>query len=442
MQKKNTRNVINALLYSTESITALLFSVVSVSLIARHFGPENLARYSLAQSISTLFIVFATLGLEQFIIKELSRNKLDAEYITSILIGMLVGWIFYVGCVVAYYLVTKKFSHDLFLIITVVLSTLFLKVIFIRIYLQAQNKPKPIAISSFISRIIAIGYLLTGSHFEMSFDLMMLYMPLQAFSLLIFMLGNQRDFIKAFQIKKFKFTRIISSVKEATPILGSTILYYFYNQSDIIIMSNILDAKQLGLYSAAIRLIPQAAFIGYILVATFYSEMDKKLLTDRVAFDHHVRLLLSIQFGIGILLSIFASIFSTIIIKILYGEKYAESSQVLAISCWAWVFILPAALYSRLLIMLGYAKYELIKMIIVAPIIITMNYLFIKNLGINGSAAVYVFSYFTVDFLIYFLFKNTRHLAFIGLHALKDAIFSPLKTTRLFVSLMKLRSHA
>jgi O-antigen/teichoic acid export membrane protein len=439
-ESKKGSHFVNALLYSTESITSLLFSIVSISLIARHFGPDIFSRYSVAQSVSTLFIVFTTLGLDQFLIREMARNKLDAEYVSSTLIGMFVGWLLYVILVITYYLIFKDFSRDLFLIVNIVISTLFLKVIFIKSYLQSQNKPKPIAMASLTSRLLSITYLLIGAHFDFSFNAMMLYLPIQAFALTLAMSIGQPDFFHLIKLRHFNMKLLISTLREASPVLLSTILYFFYNQSDVLIMSDLLDAHTVGIYSAPIRLIPQAAFIGYVVVATFYKEMDSRLLADKDAFDAYVRSLLTIQFGVGIILATVVFLTSDLLIHLLYGSRYAESGRVLAIACWAWVFILPAALYSRLLIMLGYARYELLKMIIVAPLILLLNYLAISQIGMIGSAFVFVFSYFLVDFLIYFFFKDTRHLGMIGLKALTDIFTKPRQSIYMTIDLLRARS--
>lgn len=439
---KRERNLINALLYSTESISSLLFSVVSIALIARHFGPEIYARYSMAQSVSTMFIVFATLGLEPFVLRELARGRNDREYATSAMVGMLIGWLFYVGLIAGYYLVFQDLSRDVLILCSVTLSTLFLKVIFVRIDLQAQNKPKPIAIGSLGSRLLAIMYLVWGSYQNYSFELMMLYLPLQAATLLLVMLKGHPEFWTLIKPKEFSPNRLLSSLKEAAPIFASTVLYYFYNQSDILIMSELTNEKTVGVYAAASRLVPQATFIGFVVVSTFYRDMDKKLAESRPAFLDHVKLLLSIQFGIALCMALFVTVCSPWIINTLYGEKYAESASVLSISCWAWLFVLPAALYSRLLIMLGLAKYELLKMLIVAPIILSMNYWAISMIGMKGAAFVYVFSYFFVDFLVYFAFRETRQLASTGVSAAKDVLLNPLRTASRAINLLKSRQSA
>lgn len=433
-------NFVNALLYSAESISALLFSLVSISLIARHFGPEALSRFSVAQSVSTVFIVFATLGLEQFVVRDLHRNASDSEYISSIMIGMFGGWVIYVTLVIFYYILFNDFSRDQLLIASVVVTTLFLKVTFIKSYLQAKNEPKPIAIASLASRLLSIVYLITGEYFDFAFDTMMIYLPIQALTQILLIAIKQPKFIKLVQAKHFNVYRLSVSIREASPLFFSTVLYYFYTQSDILMMSKLLDSRTVGIYSASVRLISQAAFIGYVLVATFYKQMDSKFRQDKEAFKAYVKSLLTILFACGMLMSIGIFLTSEIVINLLYGSLYKESGDVLAITCWAWVFILPATLYSRLLITLGLAKYELIKMLIVAPIVLLLNYVAISGIGMKGCAFVFVFSYVLVDFLIYFIFKETRYLALVGLSALVDIFTKPRQAFRMTVDMLKARS--
>jgi O-antigen/teichoic acid export membrane protein len=439
VDEKKQSNFVNAILYSSESISALLFSIVSLALIARHFGPENFARYSLAQSVSTLFIVLATLGLEQFIIRELARNERNEEYVSTMMIGMFMGWLLYVGCVVGYYLAFHNLEHDLVLILSVVLSTLLLKVFFIRSFLQAQNKPKPIAIASLASRVVSIAYLFFGTYLNFSYNSMMLYLPLQALIFAWGMTASQMEFVKFVRFKYFNFTLLRASLKEASPIFISTALYFFYSQTDILLMASLLDAKTVGIYSASIRLIPQAAFIGFILVATFYRQMDQKLLSNKDEFYAYVKTVLTVQIGLGIVLAATVCIASDLIIYLLYGEQYAESAKVLAIACWAWIFVFPAALFTRMLVMLGLARYDLIKMLIVAPIVVCLNYVVITQVGMVGAAYVYVLSFFLVDFLIYFMFKETRPFALLGVRAFVDVFAKPRETMAATLNLFKAR---
>lgn len=438
-QKQRSKNWVNALLYATESLSTLLFAVVSVALIARHFGPENLARYSVAQSISAMLIVFSTLGLEQFLIRDLARNEHDATLVTSLQVAMFAGWLLYVGLIVAYYLATGNLVRDLVLVFGVSLSALFTRVIFIKGYLQARNHPKPIALASLVSRVVAITFLVVGAYAGFSYEIMMFYLPIQACVLFIVMVVSQKGFFSLMQQEKFCWTRLTSLLREASPVFVSTLLFFFFSQSDVLIMSHLLPATDVGVYSASIRLVPQAGFIGFILVSTFYREMDNRLKEDRAAFDEFVKSVLAIKFALGISMALVISLSAKFVISLLYGDRYAESASVLAIACWAWVFMFPAALYSRLLIMLGYARYELIKMLIIAPLFLLMNYLAISNFGIAGGAIMFVVAYFLVDFLIYFVFKETRALGLIGIKALAEIFTEPSMTLRRSIQMLKAR---
>jgi len=439
-KKPRSRNWVNAALYAIESLSTLLFAVVSIALIARHFGPENLARYSVAQSISAMLMVFATLGLEQFVIRELARDEHDATLITSALAAMFVGWLLYVGLIVAYYLVTGNLVRDLVLVLGVSLSALFTRVIFIKGYLQARNHPRPIAVASLVSRFLAIAFLFAGAYAGFSYESMMLYLPMQAFVLFLAMAASQNDFFSLFRLQAFSRSRLLALLREASPVFVSTLLYFFFSQSDVLIMSHLLPAADVGVYSASIRLVPQAGFIGFILVSTFYREMDSRLKDDRAAFDDYVKSVLAIKFALGIIMALLVSLFADSVIHILYGARYANSAGVLAIACWAWVFMFPAALYSRLLIMLGYARYELFKMLLVAPLVLLLNYLAIARMGITGGAVMFVVSYVLVDFLIYFVFKRTRPLGLIGLNALVEIFTRPSWTLQRSIQMLKARA--
>lgn len=436
---KGSRNWVNALLYATESFSTLLFAIASVALIARNFGPENLARYSLAQSISAMFMVFATLGVEQFLIRELARDERDSELLTSLQVAMIFGWLVYVGLIVSYYLVTGNLLRDLVLVIGISLSALFTRVVFIKIYLQARNLPKPIALASLASRLVAIAFLFAGAHLGLSYEIMMLYLPIQALVLFFVMAVSQQGFFSLFQLQNFCWVRLYSILLEASPVFVSTLLFFFFSQSDILIMSHLLRAVDVGIYSASIRLVPQAGFIGFILVSTFYREMDKRLNENREAFEDYVKSVLAIKFAIGFTMALVISLSSEFVIHLLYGERYGESAGVLAIACWAWVFMFPAALYSRLLIMLGYARYELLKMLIVAPLFLLLNYVAILNMGISGGAIMFVVAYFFVDFLVYFAFAETRPLGLIGLKALVEMFTKPAMTLRRSIQMLKAR---
>jgi len=436
---KPRSNLLNALLYSTESISALLFSLVTIALIARHFGPEFVARYNVAQAVSAMLIVVATLGLDQFIIRDLARNPRDARFASSAQAGMLIGWLVYSGLTVGYFAWSGTLERDLVLVMSIVVYSLFLRVLFIKPYLQALNQPKAIALASVISRIVAVGYLVAGSLAGFSFNLMMLYLPVQAMVMFAVMLGQHPQWLSLMRLKALSLGHLMTSLREAWPVFLATGLYFFYSQSDVLMMSNLLDANTVGVYSAAIRLVPLAAFIGFSILAAFYTELERRLALGAAEFDQFVRSVLAVHFGAGLVLALGVTLSADLVIRTLYGARFAESAAVLKVACWAWVFMMPAALLSRLLIMLNLARYELIKMLLVAPVAVGLNYLAITRFGTRGAALMCVIAYLMVDLLVYAFFKPTRRLARLGLGALSDTLIHPVRTFNASLALLRSR---
>lgn len=436
---KKKSNLFNALLYSSESLSALLFSLVSIALIARHFGPQEMARYNVAQSVSTICVVVATLGLEQFVVREMARDPDNARFASSALAGMLLGWLAHLLIMVGYYAAVGNLQRDLTLVLCLAFASLFLRVFFVKPFLQATNDPQPIALAALASRVAAVAYLLIGRRADFSFNHMMLYLPLQAGSMLATMLLLRPRWMALIRPQRFDVACLLAHLREAWPVFVATGLYFFYSQSDILLMSNLLDARTVGVYAAAIRLVPLAAFIGYALLATFYKEMDRRLAHEPESFDAYVRAVLAVHFSAGLVLALGVTLVADWAIHLLYGPRFQESALVLKVACWAWLFMMPAALLSRLLVMLKLARYELIKMLAVAPAVVVLNYLAISHLGILGAAAMSVLAYMVVDLAVYALFSDTRRLARLAVGAITDVFTHPIQTTRRSLALLQAR---
>jgi O-antigen/teichoic acid export membrane protein len=201
-------------------------------------------------------------------------------------------------------------------------------------------------------------------------------------------------------------------------------------QGDILLISAILDDTNTGIYSSASRLITQFVFVGHIITMTFYLTLSNKYFQQHSDYEEFVVGLITILFILGLGLSISVYTFSSLIINTLYGYKFIGAENILEILCWNWIFIFPAALYSRMLVLQNLAKYEFIKSLFIASFSISMNYIFIEKFGITGAAFVSILSYFLADLLIYALFKETRHIFRYAITAYLTLISKPNKALK------------
>lgn len=435
---KSNHSLGRFILYSAENVSAMLFGLVGMALIARVFGPENMGRLSIVQAVSIIFMFLATFGLDHFVVRDFTNNKNDGELKGSLIFLQSVGWLLYVASILIYFSLQQSLTEEIFLILSVAISTYFLRVLFLKLYLQAVNDARSIAIAAVLSRIVAVVYLLIGSFNDFSFEWMVLYLPIQAIlqALLMFR-GYQLAQVDDSDKMQVSLGRIKSMLKEAMPVILSTGIYFAYNQADILLVSHFMSVTDVGIYSAAMRLVPQAAFLGHITVITFYSDLNRLYQENQAAFLAYATKIVRIQFTLSLLLACGFSLLAPYIISILYGDKFSASAPVFAIGVWAWVFMFPAALYSRLLVLTKIAKYELIKVLIVAPISLGLNFILIPQYGYIAAATVAVTSFMLADFLIYALFKETRFMFKIGVDALIGLVRSPVASIRESVALFK-----
>lgn len=409
----------------------MVFGFLGAAMVARVFGPENMGRLSIVYSVSNIFIVIATLGLDHFVLREFTRKNDDQTFKGSLLAVQFLGWLLYVTVVISYFVLKGNLQSEFYLIASVVFTTLFSRVIYLKLYLQAINHAKTIMLAATFSRVFALGFLVIGSLDHFGYDTMIMYLPIQAFIQAIIMWFGYHK-VNKFQdgTLSFSWQSISPLIKEAMPVLIATLIYFGYSQADVLIVSYFMSEHDVGIYAAAMRLIPQAAFIGHIAAITYYSAISKSYDTNFNLFISQAKKVFKLQFMLGLTLAFIGFSMSKIIIFCLYGEKFDQSAEILSVGVWAWVFIFPAALFSRLLVLSNLAKFELFKAVTVAPISLCLNFLLIPKFGPIAAAWVTVMTYFMGDFLVYSIFKKTRFMFFMGIGVLIEILSHPLDSAK------------
>lgn len=423
-------NLKKAAWYATENITKVAFGLVSVIVVARMFGPENLGKLSYVQALSATASFLVVLGLDHVVVRDTAKNPSNFGYLLTVFVMQSLGWVAYSLVVYVVLLISSEghVEHDIFVIyIAVSLTTYFARATVLRLYFQAINQPRKLGESALISRFVALTYLAIAIWLNLDYYWVVLFIPVQAaiqFLLLLgaFICSTQRSLFKGVRLD---FDRAKALLKEAMPLIGSSILFPIFMQADILIISHLLDKASVGIYSSSAKLVMQLVFLGHIITMTFYLSLSNLYFDKDEKFDDFTRGLAIILIVISLILSSVVSIFSDSIIYVLYGDKYHGAGDVLSIAVWCWVFIFPAALYSRLLIIKGLGKYEFIKSAVVASFSVSMNFLLIPKFGIEGAAVVSVLSYFMADFLLYMFFRETRGIFFYGCHGFLKIFMSP-----------------
>lgn len=423
-------NLKKAAWYSVENITTIAFGLVSVVMVARFFGPENLGKLSMVQTISSVTLFLVVLGLDHIVVRDLTNEKNNITYMYTILIIQCVGFLIHIFVVYAmlFYIYDWVVEDDIIIIaIWILLSVYFSRATILKLYFQSNNKPEVIASSALASRGISIIYMMMSIYYEFNYHFVIAFIPLQAFLQFLFLLTVflKNNFFDLKGVKLFNIEIAKKVLGEALPLIGASILFPLFIQADILLISVMLTEKDVGIYSAASRLISQFVFIGNIITMTFYLALSKRVNQSSSDEKEFIKGMFSILFSVSFFLSVIIYFFSDLIISSLYGESFHGAEQMLEILVWKWIFIFPAALYSRLLILYGLSKYELFKSFFVAILSLSLNFILIPKYGVVSAAYISLFSYFIADFLIYLFFKKTRFIFYMEFSSIFIFFTSP-----------------
>ncbi|MBF4290674.1 flippase, partial [Vibrio anguillarum] len=244
-------------------------------IVARIFGPENLGKLSMIQAISSVTLFLVVLGLDHIIIRDLTNDRKNITYISTVLTMQFIGFLIHMFAVysILCYIYNGKIENDIIIItFLVLLSVYFSRATMLKLYFQSINKPEVIASSALVSRVIAILYMMFSVFSEFDYHWVIAFIPLQAFIQFILLLFSFTK-INLWELDNFKFFNSGIAKKtlvEAMPLIASSILFPLFMQADILLISIIMSEKDVGIYSAASRLITQFVFLGNIITMTFY----------------------------------------------------------------------------------------------------------------------------------------------------------------------------
>lgn len=161
-------------------------------------------------------------------------------------------------------------------------------------------------------------------------------------------------------------------------------------------IKEMLSNASVGLYSAAVRVFELSYIVPSIICASFFPAIINAKKVNISSYYNRLRNLSFLLLFFSIVLALVISIFSGLIVKLLFGPEYLGSIIALKIGVWSVVGIAIGAVVGQYLIAENYVKIYFYITLFGAIINIGLNYLMIPVYGIAGAAIASVFSYLIV----------------------------------------------
>lgn len=382
------------------NILRLIVGLLVGVYVARYLGPEQFGLLSYSVAFVSLFGVFATLGLDSIVIRELVKTPENRdELLGTAALMKLAGSILMVVLLLAGMQFSTEDDYTVMLVGIIASSYLFQAVYVADYHFQATVQSKYIVIAqsiqTFIGSIIKVCFVLTDA-------------PLYLFAVaalidsMLFAVGLGWSYytkVGSILAWRFRAVKAVSLLKNAWPLILSSFAIMIYMRIDQVMIKHMLDNEAVGIYVAAVKISEAWYFLPMAITASLFPAIinakkeSKELYMDRLQKLHNLLAFIAIVIALPV------SLLSIEIIGVLYGDVYVSAAPVLSIHMWGGVFVALGAASSKFLVSENMQLRAFFRTFAGMVINILMNLILIPHFGITGAAIATLVSYAFAGYL-------------------------------------------
>lgn len=409
-----------------EKFLRLIVTLTIWALVIRYLGPEQFGLLSYALSFVLIFSILSDLGLNDIVVRELIINRQKEEEI--------MGSVFFLKffssllTLILIFAITQIAPMDLYikkLIFIMSIRILFQSLNYIDFYFQSHVMSKYTVFSQILSLISTSVLCLLCVYLRMPLIYFAYIIVIEATVVSIGLFTFLR--IKRKEIFRWQvnFNIIKKLLKDSWPVILTGFAITIYMRIDQIMIKDMLDAASVGFYSSALRISEAFYFLPMVIATSLFPGIVRSQLDSKIVYENRLRLLFSLLFWLAIVMAIIITAISSPLVNIIYGAKFSPAAGVLSLHIWAGVFVFLAAVSGKWLIAENLQVYLMSYTIMGALVNISLNFMLIPTLGINGAAISAVFTQFFVTVFVHAFSKRTRPLFMLMLGSLN--IFRNIK---------------
>jgi len=394
--------------------------------VARYLGPERFGLLSYALSFVGIFVALATLGLDEVVVRELVKTPEQREKIlgTSFLLKLVGTLLMWAAILVAIPFTENDFQTNI-LIIIIAFGVLFQAFNVIDLSFQADVKSKYVVHAQFVQLIISsiVKIILVFNEAPLIWFASVFFLDAIVLALgLVFTYLHNSNKIFSW---KWSYETSKNLLHDSWPLIFAGIVVSVYMKIDQLMIKEMLGAKEVGLYAAAVKLSEAWYFIPMAIASSLYPAIINARVFQKEVYYQKIQNLFDLMVWIAVSIALPTTFLSTLVVEFLYGKEYLGSSSVLIIHIWTGVFVFLGVASSKYLLAENFIKKTFYRTFIGALLNIIMNYYLIRIIGIEGAAistlvshffAAYLYDFFDKDLRNMFIFK-TKSLLFYRLYA-------------------------
>ena len=394
-----------------EKILRMVVGLLVGVWVARYLGPEKFGLLSFAHSFVGLFTIFATLGLDEVVVRELVKDESRRDSLVGTTFWLKLFGAFLVLLVLAFAINFTSNDVDTHILVFIIASaTIFQSFNIVDFYFQSKILSKFVAyanfISLFISTILKIALILSHAS-------LLAFAWVVLFDSFVLACGFIYFFLKhsTFRIRYLIFHKstAIDLLKDSWPLIFSGGVLMIQARIDQVMIKEMLGSLEVGYYSVAMRLIEAVAFIPMLLKSSLYPSIQSAKNQSKALYQDRLLNFYRLNFLFFLVLAIPIFIFAEPIIVLLFGIEYQPAGVLLALLSIRLFFANMGVARGTYIVTENLMKFSMLTMILGTIVIIYLNYVLIPNYGARGAIVATIVSFFTTIYLVDIFYSKTRH---------------------------------
>ncbi len=389
---------------------------------ARYLGPDAYGILSFALAFTVIFGIMADLGLSQFMVREISRNKnLASKYLGNALILKLIASILTFALVVIVINLLnypKTTTNVVYLIALYILINSFSQ-IFNAIF-QSYEKMEYLAIATVINGILLLSLALIGIKYNMDVT----------FFALAYLIASVMIFLYNLVICLFKFVvpKLELDITFWKLMLSESLFFVLalafteiYFNIDSVMLSFMIGNQAVGYYNAAYKLIFILLFIPSAVIVSIFPVMSKRYESAKSQLKEEYDKLFRYLFILALFMFIFGFLFADKIIIIIYGNAFLPAIIALQILIFVLPIIFITILFGNLLGAINKQRFVALITLICAIFNVILNLILIPKFSYYGASVATVLTE-----MVLFVFMFIYISKFFHKISIKNNIIKPI----------------
>ncbi|WP_016896803.1 flippase [Aerococcus viridans] len=417
-QKSLIKNVIYNFLYTGLN---LFFPLITSPYISRILGAENLGKVNFATSIINWFILFASLGVSSYGVREIAKNRDDMVETSKIFSELLIinavlsviVTIIYVYCIFS--VPTFSSERPLHLIMTI---SIILNMLSIDWFYQGIEEYRYITIRSGVIKVISLIFIFL---FVLNSNDYIVY---GLISVLAAGLGGVLNFFysRNFVTISFKDINPLRHIKDLKIFFVHTLVVNLYTSLDQPLLGFLDVPTSVAFINRSKAVTGMAISVSTAISNATYSRASYYMNNDKTKFTSLVKVVPNYILWITVPMTFGIMYLAPQIMFILGGEEFVQASLLLQIVAPTIIFgPLSTYLQNQILLPTGNEKIGLHVAVLSVIASLGLNLSLIPKIGVIGAGIATVTAEFvavTVRYL--FIVKSLRiELKLIGLTLFK-----------------------